>query len=112
MHYILVSQEPSCPSIHGDDDADNDEQLSEDTLPLGGSALHETRAEHPAPSRTAWGEMTLHAMAEHLEGKRQSRALRMATACSGTGAPSFAAEVYNVERIGLGVTKNLVSFML
>eukprot|EP00971_Amphidinium_carterae_P337109 6473778-Amphidinium_carterae.3 len=101
MLRVLVLKEPSCPSCHNDDDDDdNDDERSEDTLPLGSSALTETRAEHPHPSRTAWGDMTRHAMAEHMEGKKQVRPLHLATACSGTGAPSFAAEVPTRRELG------------
>eukprot|EP00971_Amphidinium_carterae_P252476 5012224-Amphidinium_carterae.6 len=102
IHCVLLQE----PSVHydDDDDDDNDDRASEDTLPLGGCALPETRAEVPFPTRTSWGQMTTQAMAEQLVGKKQVRPLHMATACSGTGAPSFAAEVFNAEKIRHGST--------
>ena len=54
-------------------------------------ARDEYRLQPPAPSSTAWSTMTRTCLADHLK-QPQQKELIFATACSGTGAPSFAAE--------------------
>ena len=83
------------------DVSDGDDAASMTSLP---PALDQYRAETPKGGSTAWGEMTRKALEPWLHGKVQKAPLVFATACSGTGAPCFAAEVQNLTSSSAGMT--------